>query len=1676
MKGAKRLSSPSNDSGYGGVGPGAWKTKIQSSARMIGYKHRFGLYLAGVLCLLIMAPPQAEAGDFCGSDCVLSEDFDDATSGNGSSVGTLPAGWVNVSGENINDTCFGDPCHDWWVNDLPVGGGARPATQVAFDHTTGLGNYLYVASDGNDNATVNLLTPTFNLQAANEPYATFYIYSDYTGDVPARANDLHVDLMHPSGNTVISSSLVTIGDTDIGHWRPAYVDLDGFATGAYRLRFRWVSTFDQDDEDELHDIAIDDFAVVADREAAGASGDTLEQTYILPAPENQILSFLDVVANDARDPVETYTALSIARDGIILFYDEQEDGYEATINTPIQTNFNGNDTGPNPVDQSTQIWGDGYPENGYPPGHPDDKLELGDVIILREPEIDTSPVSNLNAILDHDAGDILASTEEVAITRSFWAAGGETLNAGAVELFPVSRWGGSYELPMGQDITPGSMDASTSCNSSGAADYPFQEVALFIMADTDGTQVTVDFNDGGGSTDFQQSLDRGESAFVGFTNTINVGASVTSVGGNVQVQVFTADVGSNYGSRFYTLLPRDQFTDNYFAPFDSSSGGDGELIIYNPNASAVDVEVFTGADPDTVDTTLTITGGGFDTYVLPTGSAGGGSDATRVQSTDGSEIYVVAVMDACDDAHDWGGVLLPDSNLTSAILIPLGFGNDPTNAASGNHSPVWVTPSADTFIYVDFDGDFVPDRVDLNGDGDTNDTVDGISEGTSDQGMEVSELQLLRIHDPADEDQSGTLMFSLTTGGFSGGDATGRIAGATLAGGWGQDLDVSPPAGTPLASPSIDVGTAFAPITFPQNLPVTLSRFNARQIGSRIRFAWGTASETFTVGFNLWGKVDGQWKQLNSQLMVNRVTDSTTPQRYRRSVRTPKLRGELEAVGISSVDTDGSEHFFGPFELNQHYGSRSTPEAIPWNHIRAELDQSMRNRGYEKSGRRFVKQRKRVRRLQDFRNSYPVFNVETTESGIYRITYDQLRQAGLNLSRVPGREIALTHKGKPIPRFVYTGGGRGFGPGGYVDFYAQPVDEEDKRYTSTNVYQLQVNGALALRSGNIDRDPDSDTAPRYYIETVERDVNNHYGLNMPATEPWYEHRLIGIPGVMVGSAEAPLELDHLVANVDDPRVKIRLGLSGITEFDGNSPDHQVKVYLNGSSEPVADVTNDGIVDWDLDVPVSTGSLKEGTNQVSVEVPGVEGYMFDLVYGDTYAIDYPREFVARNDVLTFTAEAQSFKVQGFKGNDIVVYAMDGTNMARVRAQTQRSKGEVEAAFPGVARGSATYWVSTRSALLKPEVGVAEQAPDLVDPKADYIIIAHPSFVQKMQGATDFLAAKQAQGYSPHVVDVYDIFDNYGFGLTVPTGIRNYLQKQDAANPIEHVLLVGGATSDPKNYDGADSVDFVPTIFARTGRIILHTPADGLLVDLYGAEGDTESLDGIPDRSIGRWPVRTAAELRTIIDKTLAYQQTMSSRRSVMLVADATDERFPPFSAQTKKIGAKLATPGNPPKPWTEVTRVYVDELGSVAQAQQALKQGFQQGQAVTVYSGHGSTSGWSFQGLLDWETAKTLENTGLPTLVGTMSCYTTYFAAPSMNTIGHQLLLSGDAGAVLIHGAATLSGFSQNEALLGRATDAMVSGQSVGEAVQTARKALGSSYSKVITNWAVLGDPSLVIDP
>ena len=189
------------------------------------------------------------------------------------------------------------------------------------------------------------------------------------------------------------------------------------------------------------------------------------------------------------------------------------------------------------------------------------------------------------------------------------------------------------------------------------------------------------------------------------------------------------------------------------------------------------------------------------------------SDASGNPTAD--EFFAIGTIDAENTAWDWSFTLFPDNFLSTDALVGLGLGRDPTSgtSTSQNGNPLWVTAacsSGGTYVYVDWNNDGTADLADLNGDGDTSDTVDGIVESTTSNGIPAAYLQSVRLFEPdADTepyDQTGARVWSCSTANTPV-RADCASAGCSLAVAWGQDPNVAS-----AAAPGLDVGTSCPPL------------------------------------------------------------------------------------------------------------------------------------------------------------------------------------------------------------------------------------------------------------------------------------------------------------------------------------------------------------------------------------------------------------------------------------------------------------------------------------------------------------------------------------------------------------------------------------------------------------------------------------------------------------------------------------------------------------------------------------------------------------------------------------------------------------------------------------------------------------------------------------------------
>lgn len=526
-------------------------------------------------------------------------------------------------------------------------------------------------------------------------------------------------------------------------------------------------------------------------------------------------------------PIVSTISIAVNRDNSIIYYDQWEDTLEGDPTVPTQI--------------TTLVWGDGDPSNnttglaagatvqGIPAS---DILTAGTIITLRSTVPSTTATRGTPPSIFFDGGDMLVSRGgALAVSTIFWtdAPGPEIFFTDAWELYPTNRWDQVYVSPIGENVD---RDGPT---VNGDILGQFGVVGLNIQAVDNDTLVEIDLNadgtfDNGVLDPASTILDQGEQLSI--PNGILAGTRVRA-SGPVQAHLIASDPDSRFEMRGYTLVPFNQWTNDYLAP----RASDGDFWLYNPNNTPLPITV----ESDTGTTVLTVPANGTARYLVTTPPFDDDNtddvDMAPVTglhfSSSGPIFYGMAALDSFD-AQDWGYDILPTANLTSQTLIGLGVGNrnvlqgqgcpaTPRRLNNGREMRVYVTSLTPTTLFVDVNNDGTPDEVDVTGDG----TVDpypgpGI-------GYALSPLQEMSITDPfntvlnpdGDCDMTGAFLYTPD--------------GTPFAAVWGQDEAAN------AGIPSIDAGTSIVPLrslaiqkTF--NLLADMDCSGSISLGDAVRF------------------------------------------------------------------------------------------------------------------------------------------------------------------------------------------------------------------------------------------------------------------------------------------------------------------------------------------------------------------------------------------------------------------------------------------------------------------------------------------------------------------------------------------------------------------------------------------------------------------------------------------------------------------------------------------------------------------------------------------------------------------------------------------------------------------------------------------------------------------------
>ncbi len=853
--------------------------------------------------------------------------------------------------------------------------------------------------------------------------------------------------------------------------------------------------------------------------------------------------------------------------------------------------------------------------------------------------------------------------------------------------------------------------------------------------------------------------------------------------------------------------------------------------------------------------------------------------------------------------------------------------------------------------------------------------------------------------------------------------------------------------------------------------PVTLSKARVQQVGRKTTFNWETSAEIFHLGFHLWGETESGWEQLNKRLVPGQPRDTALLSEYSHTVRLNRQQyNTIRRFGISSVDNTGYEEFYGPFETGVDYGEASNSEPVNWAKTRQNFEQRMRRKGYSKVGnrwRRVSQQRKLRLEKRELGIDQTVLTLNFEANGIHQISAEEVLAVVPHWQNLALDRLAVMLNGDAVARHVVSDDDF-FNAGDALIFNVRKPIGKDATYLKQYAYQLRINRASAIDASLFNADVDASTAlSEHALVSVTPTEDKAYSAVLNADRPWFDARIVSYGNPSSVNYAVDFERD-----VDTTReAYLEVSLVGGLDFPEPQDDHHIQIKVNG--QLVDDALFDGLIAYNRHIKIPANLVKQTGNQISITVPGDTGLAADIVMVDKLVLS-AYSALRGHDTYYFPADVESPGYQVYVGanapqNAPAVFAFtDSGLLSKLDANTDQASGTLRfAALPSLkaSRGTTQYAVSATNTWPSASAINVADGSLLHTTQTDLLIVAHPNFIGPE--LDDYVAFKLEQGYQPKIVNWLDLVETYGFGNNTPSALINFLARSREYYDTQNVLLVGGHTYDYLGFLNEEIVNFIPTNYRRV-NFYEFAPTDNVFADLTG--------NGLPDFAIGRWPVRSIEDLRAIVQKNKDWQanRDANSYQSAVLIAQPNDARNLDFD---KQMNTYLNAPLQQINGIDTVHKIVMQDIADsaletpVQQVRSRINDYLNDGLSLLSFSGHGSYSSWGFQGVVDTNFVKSLENVGKPTLVMPLACYTTNYEHPSVNTLAHQWLFSGEQGAVAIQGASLLGDYRENGIFAERYLRQTSTSATVGEAIMKAKNEMAKG-NDMLDNWAYLGDPTL----
>lgn len=675
------------------------------------------------------------------------------------------------------------------------------------------------------------------------------------------------------------------------------------------------------------------------------------------------------------------------------------------------------------------------------------------------------------------------------------------------------------------------------------------------------------------------------------------------------------------------------------------------------------------------------------------------------------------------------------------------------------------------------------------------------------------------------------------------------------------------------------------------------------------------------------------------------------------------------------------------------------------------------------------------------------------KEGLYRVTGEDLEEAGIDLSSVNPASVRLQYAGgrmlgrattvspgvepADIGFVLETGGDGRFDEDDYVLFYGEPTERweynpgsrrhtfRQNDYTLDNVYWLEL-GATGDLEAAASRDGTPSASPTLkvsqYRERIHEEDNRFIlrqlvGINSGWEWYWedFQGKARNFSFVIRDALPDPVEID----------VHFWGWTGGSHRFD-----------LRWNEGLLGSASFSGSQDASLSRTAAAGAV-EGLNQLGVFHLGTE-----LTRLDWIELEYSRLLAARSGELMFDWVDAAVRESGTLATGIVEFTLTGFDgepprifdVANGFAEiTGASHDQTTVTFQDQWDGSGRpprYAVVQSDRWRKPTPVTLDRDSQLTAEGrgADWVVISHGDFLDAAQRLADWRSQDDRFGVPMQtaVVDVQDIYDTFSGGLVDPMAIRSFAKhaaEHWSPSPV-YVLLVGDASYDYKNGSGTSHTNWMPAY------------QDGIsMYDEWYVRLDTDIL---PELAIGRLAVQTSAEADAVVDKIIRYEREPDvgvwRGRNLLVADDLTNPQKPQdyesyFLADAEGLARHLL-------PYDldlvkHYLAAYPLEGRTKPQARDEYIRLFNEGNLLVTYLGHGNPETLAHEQMFVLSRdLESIDNGSRWPFMYTAASQVGVFDDPSRQSMPELLLNRADGG-VIGFISATRVGFHNSNMVLAR---------------------------------------------